>query len=33
MAAKLLKAMGYPDVRNMGGLRDWAESGRAVEPA
>jgi len=25
--------MGYQDVRNLGGFKDWAEGGGAVEPA
>ena len=33
LAGKTLKDMGYQDVRNLGGFKDWAESGGAVEPA
>jgi rhodanese-related sulfurtransferase len=31
LAGKTLKDMGYPDVRNLGGFKDWAESGGSVE--
>ncbi len=31
LAGKLLKDMGYADVYNMGGFKDWADSGGAVE--
>jgi rhodanese-related sulfurtransferase len=31
LAGKTLKAMGFADVRNLGGFKDWAESGGAVE--
>lgn len=31
LAGKLLKDMGYGEVYNMGGFKDWAESGGAVE--
>ena len=31
MAGKLLKDMGYEKVFNLGGLKDWAESGGQVE--
>ena len=31
LAGKLLKDLGYKDVRNLGGFKDWAESGGAVE--
>jgi rhodanese-related sulfurtransferase len=31
MAGKLLKDMGYGDVRNLGGFKDWVEAGGAVE--
>lgn len=31
LAGKTLKDMGYKDVRNLGGFKDWAESGGAVE--
>lgn len=31
MAGKLLKDMGYADVRNLGGFKDWVEAGGAVE--
>ncbi|HEX2525158.1 MAG TPA: rhodanese-like domain-containing protein [Geminicoccus sp.] len=33
LAGKALKDMGYRDVRNLGGFKDWAESGGKVEPA
>ena len=31
LAGKLLKDMGYGEVYNMGGFKDWCESGGAVE--
>jgi rhodanese-related sulfurtransferase len=31
LAGKTLQDMGYKDVRNLGGFKDWAESGGAVE--
>jgi len=31
LAGKTLKDMGYSDVRNLGGFKDWAESGGVVE--
>jgi len=31
LACKLLKDMGYAQVYNMGGFKDWADSGGAVE--
>jgi rhodanese-related sulfurtransferase len=31
LAGKTLKDMGYGDVRNLGGFKDWAEAGGAVE--
>ena len=31
LAGKLLKDLGYKDVRNLGAFKDWAESGRPVE--
>jgi rhodanese-related sulfurtransferase len=33
LAGKLLKDMGYGEVYNAGGFKDWAESGGAVEKA
>ena len=33
LAAKALKDLGYKDVRNLGGFKDWVESGGKVEPA
>jgi rhodanese-related sulfurtransferase len=33
LAGKTLQEMGYRDVRNLGGFKDWAESGGAVEKA
>ena len=33
MAGKALKEMGYSEVYNMGGFKDWAESGGPVESA
>ena len=31
MAGKLLRDMGYTDVRNLGGFKEWVEAGGAVE--
>ena len=31
LAGKLLKDLGYKDVRNLGGFKDWAEAGKPVE--
>src|SRR5262245_41157521 len=31
LSGKVLKDMGYEDVHNLGGFKDWAESGGAVE--
>jgi rhodanese-related sulfurtransferase len=31
LAGKLLKDMGYAEVYNLGGFKDWADSGGAVE--
>jgi len=31
LAGKLLKDLGYKDVRNLGGFKEWAESGKPVE--
>jgi rhodanese-related sulfurtransferase len=31
LAGKTLQDLGYRDVRNLGGFKDWAESGCAVE--
>ena len=31
LAGKTLKEMGFSDVRNMGGFKDWAEGGGRVE--
>jgi rhodanese-related sulfurtransferase len=31
LAGKLLKDMGYGEVYNIGGFKDWAESGGAIE--
>ena len=31
LAGKTLKDMGYTDVRNLGGFKDWVEGGGAVE--
>ena len=31
LAGKLLKDLGYKDVRNLGGFKDWADSGRPTE--
>ena len=33
LAGKTLQDLGYRDVRNLGGFKDWAEGGGAVEPA
>jgi rhodanese-related sulfurtransferase len=33
LAGKALRELGYRDVRNLGGFKDWAENGGAVEPA
>ena len=33
LAAKALKDLGYTDVHNLGGFKEWAESGGAVEKA
>lgn len=33
MAGKTLKDMGYPDVRNLGGFKDWVAAGGAVDKA
>ena len=32
LAGKTLKDMGYADVRNLGGFKDWVEGGGEVEP-
>jgi rhodanese-related sulfurtransferase len=32
LAGKTLKDMGYTDVRNLGGFKDWAEAGGEIEP-
>jgi rhodanese-related sulfurtransferase len=32
LVGKTLKDMGYGDVRNIGGFKDWVEAGGAVEP-
>jgi rhodanese-related sulfurtransferase len=32
LAGKLLKDLGYADVRNLGGFKDWTEAGGTVEP-
>jgi rhodanese-related sulfurtransferase len=31
LGAKTLQELGYTDVRNMGGFKDWAESGGKIE--
>lgn len=31
LAGKVLQDLGYKDVRNLGGFKDWAEAGGAVE--
>ena len=33
LAGKALQDLGYRDVRNLGGFKDWAENGGAVEKA
>jgi rhodanese-related sulfurtransferase len=33
LAGRTLQDLGYRDVRNLGGFKDWAESGGAVEKA
>jgi rhodanese-related sulfurtransferase len=33
LSGKTLQDLGYKDVRNLGGFKDWAESGGAVEKA
>ena len=33
LAGKTLKEMGYTNVRNLGGFKDWVAGGGAVEPA
>lgn len=33
LAGKTLREMGYSDVRNLGGFKDWVAGGGAVEPA
>ena len=33
LAGKALQDLGYRDVRNLGGFKDWAEGGGEVEPA
>jgi rhodanese-related sulfurtransferase len=33
LAGKALQELGYRDVRNLGGFKDWAENGGAVEAA
>lgn len=33
LAGKTLRDMGYRDVRNLGGFRDWVEAGGEVDPA
>lgn len=33
LAGKVLKDMGYPEVYNIGGFKDWQEAGGEVEPA
>jgi rhodanese-related sulfurtransferase len=32
LVGKTLKDMGYSDVRNLGGFKDWVEAGGEVEP-
>jgi rhodanese-related sulfurtransferase len=32
LAGKALKDMGYADVRNLGGFKDWAEQGGEIDP-
>ena len=31
LSGKALKDLGYPNVRNLGGFKDWAESGKPTE--
>jgi rhodanese-related sulfurtransferase len=31
LAGKVLKDMGYADVRNLGGFKEWADAGGEVE--
>ena len=33
LAGHTLKSMGYTDVRNLGGFKDWLEAGGETEPA
>ncbi|MGD9509145.1 MAG: rhodanese-like domain-containing protein [Geminicoccaceae bacterium] len=33
LTGKTLQDLGYRDVRNLGGFKDWVEAGGAVEPA
>lgn len=33
LAGKLLQDLGYQDVRNLGGFKDWAEAGGSIEKA
>ena len=33
LAGQALQELGYRDVRNLGGFKDWVEAGGAVEPA
>ena len=33
LAGQTLQELGYRDVRNLGGFKDWVEGGGAVEPA
>jgi len=33
LAGKTLREMGYTDVRNLGGFRDWVAGGGEIEPA
>jgi rhodanese-related sulfurtransferase len=33
LAGKTLQDLGYRDVRNLGGFKDWADHGGATEPA
>jgi rhodanese-related sulfurtransferase len=32
LAGKVLQDLGYRDVRNLGGFKDWADSVGAIEP-
>lgn len=32
LAGKALKDMGYADVRNLGGFKDWADAGGEIDP-